>query len=59
VLATVHACITHTHIPNRKNQTIQASIAAYKLENHETKMVQVTITPDKEVQASLTWDTLV
>jgi len=34
-------------------------MVVYKLENHETKMVHVTITPDKEVLASLTWNTLV
>ena len=30
-----------------------------KLENHGTKIVQITITPDKGVLASLTWNTLV
>jgi len=34
-------------------------MAAYKLEDHETKMVQVTITPVEEVLASLTWNMLV
>jgi len=30
VLAIVHACITHKHTPNRKNQPVQASMTIYQ-----------------------------